>query len=79
MLRMVTKSEQIFLYRDRDDSIECFRLQAYFKDSVGLVPDNHNKANIGNSLAVPWLGLWVLTINGPGSFPGQGTKIPQAS
>ena len=26
----------------------------------------------GNSLAVQWLGL------GPGSIPGQGTKIPQA-
>ena len=48
MLRMVTKSEQIFLYRDRDDSIEYFRLQAYFKDTLSLVTDNHNKANIGN-------------------------------
>ena len=30
----------------------------------------------GNSLAVQWLGL---TAEDPGSVPGQGTKIPQAT
>ena len=32
----------------------------------------------GNSLAVHWLGLHVLTAKDPGSNPGQGTNIPQA-
>ena len=27
---------------------------------------------------VQWLGLWASTATGPGSIPGQGTKIPQA-
>ena len=33
----------------------------------------------GNSLAVQWLALCALIAEGPGSIPGQGTKIPQAS
>ena len=33
----------------------------------------------GNSLAVQWLGLCILTTKGPGLTPGWGTKIPQAS
>ena len=33
----------------------------------------------GHSLAVQWLGLCDLTAEGPGSIPGQGTKIPQAA
>ena len=33
---------------------------------------------LGNSLAVQWLGLGVLTVRGRGSIPGRGTKIPQA-
>ena len=32
----------------------------------------------GNSLAIQWLGLHALPAEGPGSIPGQGTKIPQA-
>ena len=35
----------------------------------------------GNSLVVQcvqWLGLWVFTVSGMGSIPGQGTKILQA-
>ena len=31
----------------------------------------------GNSLAVQWLGVGTFTAEGPGSIPGQGTKIPQ--
>ena len=31
-----------------------------------------------DSLAVQRLGLQALTAKGPGSIPGQGTKIPQA-
>ena len=31
----------------------------------------------GNSLAVLWLGLWASIEGGPGSIPGQGTKIPE--
>ena len=34
---------------------------------------------MGNSLAVPWLGLDVFTAEGSGSIPGRGTKIPQAT
>ena len=37
-----------------------------------------NGMNLGNSLAVHWLGLRALTAKGPGSNPGQGTEIPQA-
>ena len=35
--------------------------------------------HIGTSLAVQWLGLSTFTAVGPGSIPGQGTKIPQAT
>ena len=34
--------------------------------------------NLGNSLAVQWLGLHTFTAEGRGSVPGWGTKIPQA-
>ena len=34
---------------------------------------------LGNSLAVQWLGLGVLTAQGQGSIPGLGTKISQAA
>ena len=33
----------------------------------------------GTSLAVQWLRLWASTAEGPGSVPGQGTKILHAS
>ena len=32
----------------------------------------------GNSLAVQWLGLRAFIAMGPGSIPGEGTKITQA-
>ena len=32
---------------------------------------------LGNSLAVQWLGLHAFTSEGLGSIPGQGPKIPQ--
>ena len=38
----------------------------------------HQHSPRGNSLAIRWLGLHALTAKGPGSIPGQGTKIPQA-
>ena len=28
---------------------------------------------------IQWLGLGAFTAEGPGSIPGQGTKIPQAT
>ena len=31
----------------------------------------------GNSLAVQWLRLCILNAEGPGSIPGQGTKVSQ--
>ena len=36
------------------------------------------KKYMGNSQAVQWLGLCAFTVEGLGSIPGQGTKIPQA-
>ena len=33
----------------------------------------------GNFPAFQWLGLCTSTAAGPGSIPGQGTKIPQAA
>ena len=40
-----------------------------------------NKKQIiwGNSLVVQWLGFCAFTAEGPGSIPGRGTKIPQAT
>ena len=35
--------------------------------------------DLGSSLVVQWLGLCAFTALGPGSIPGQGTKIPQAT
>ena len=32
-----------------------------------------------NSLAVQWLGPGTLTAEGPGSIPGQGTKISEVT
>ena len=37
------------------------------------------KAEGGSSLAVQWLGLGAFIADIPGSIPGGGTKIPQAS
>ena len=37
------------------------------------------EGNLGNSLAVQWLGLGASMAGGPGSIPGWGTKIPQAT
>ena len=35
----------------------------------------NEKEVMGNSLAVEWLRLSTFTLKGPGSSPGQGTKI----
>ena len=37
----------------------------------------YKNRTLGNSLAVLWLGLGILTAGALGSIPGQGTKIPQ--
>ena len=34
---------------------------------------------MGDSLAIQWLGLHMLTAEDPGSIPGRGTKVPQAT
>ena len=34
---------------------------------------------LGNSLVAKWLGLHTFTAEGPGSIPGQGTKILKAA
>ena len=35
------------------------------------------KRNLGNSLAIQWLGLCAVIAGGMGSMPGWGSKIPQ--
>ena len=37
------------------------------------------KTATGKSPVVQWLALHAFTAEGPGSIPGQGTKIPQAA
>ena len=37
------------------------------------------KKDLGNSLAVEWLGLHAFTAEGVGSIPGWGIRIPQAT
>ena len=49
-----------------------------FYSSFSSLPPNLRKRK-GNSLEVQGLGLSTFTAVGPGSIPGQGTKIPQAS
>ena len=36
-----------------------------------------NQQDLGNSLAVQWLGFCTYIAEGPGSIPGQGTKVLQ--
>ena len=38
-----------------------------------------SETTMGDSLVVHWLGFHAFTAKGPGSIPGQGTKILQAS
>ena len=49
------------------------------KKKCNLLRLHQNWPDLGNSLVVQWLGLHALTAEGPGSIPGQGTKIPQAT
>ena len=37
------------------------------------------KLSARNFLVMPWLGFCAFTAKGPGSTPGQGTKIQQAA
>ena len=39
---------------------------------------SHQHLNLGNSLAVQWLGLNTFPARGRGSIPSWGTKIPRA-
>ena len=41
-----------------------------------MMTELREEENRGNSLVVQWLGLCILTTEGPGSIPGQGSKIP---
>ena len=55
----------------------------YLKCFLRLLLGDHSKWDVrnssqGNSLAVQWLGLHALTVKGPDSVPGGGTKILQA-
>ena len=43
------------------------------------MPSPLQRLSSGTSLVVQWLGLCVSTEGDPGSNPGQGTKIPQAT
>ena len=46
--------------------------------AIALPTPNLKKKKPGDSLVVQWLGLCAFTAKGPGSTPGQGTKILQA-
>ena len=48
--------------------------------TVNLAPEalDIQTWNMGNSLAVQWLGLLTFTAKGLGSISGQGTKTPRA-
>ena len=39
----------------------------------------YKKSNLGNSLAVQWLGLSAFTTEEPGSSPAPEMKTPQAA
>ena len=56
----------------------CSSLQSELGKSV-FSSSCPKKKQDGTSLAVQWLGLGASTAGGPGSIPGQGTKIPQAA
>ena len=49
--------------------------------SWGLNPSLSNAKSpaLGNSLVVQWLGLHASIAGGPGSIPGQGTRVLQAA
>ena len=49
------------------------------RQSKLLPPNKSTKmSQSGNSLAVQWLGLCILTAKGQGLIPGQGAKLPEA-
>ena len=50
-----------------------------FSEIILMELEDHQDKDRGNSLMVQWLGLHAFTAKGPGSIPGQGTKIPQAT
>ena len=43
------------------------------------IEDIKKKNQISSTLVVQWLGLSAFTAVGPGSIPGRGAKIPQAT
>ena len=45
----------------------------------GMAREQQKNGQRGTSLAGQWLGLCAFTAEGPGSTPGQGSKIPQAA
>ena len=52
--------------------------QPLYKDNW-LLREGLNVSQKWRMLAFQWLGLRVFAAEGPGSIPGQGTKIPQAT
>ena len=58
----------------------CFMFFVYNKLTDGTAHGGSIQKGIpGNSPAVQRLGLDTFTVEGMGSIPGQGTKIPQAT
>ena len=51
----------------------------FSEDSKVSPRKKEKKAPTGNFLAVQWLQFGVFTAEGPGSIPGSGTKIPEAT
>ena len=64
------RKEQKMNYRNNQRTINKMAINTY----LSIIT-----LNVGNSLAVQWLGLCALTAEGPGSIPGGGTNIPQAA
>ena len=64
--------------------MQFFLAEILGKEEPAYIPALHNfvshsKVPLGNSLAIQWLGLHAFTTEGPGSIPGWGTGIPQAT
>ena len=75
---MVHKIMVHFIINDILDLIKCKVLRT--EGSVSICTCLSKTRHIlWNSLAVQWLGLGSFTVEGPGSIPVRGTKIPQAA
>ena len=66
---MITESDSTQI-KHEESSIQTDRREKRSKEKFNTMS--------GTSLVVQWLRLHALNAGGPGSIPGQGTKIPHA-